>query len=125
MALIRRERPGYGVIASELVTDERIAGTGRFLTLVDPVALPGHAHVATVAHLDGLSIAIGIHSTQHEVVVFVRGDRSNSQVRKVFHLAPLVDGVDAHQFLVEFANFQIHQASVDGTPLKELNQIAG
>lgn len=121
MEPIRRERPGYGILWSEISMDEHDSGgTGQFVLSVEPKALPGRGHVATVAHSGQLRIAIGIHAVKHEVVVFLGGAKYGSlSLRRVYRLPESLPDNPTHHFQIKFDDWQISGVQVDGNTLPE------
>ncbi|HZQ06738.1 MAG TPA: hypothetical protein VFD70_09170 [Anaerolineae bacterium] len=123
MNSIRRERPGYGILWSELILDDAArAGTGRFLVRVEGKALLGSSNVATIGHTQELRVAIGIHPMEQEMVVLLGGNKNPREARRVFQLKGITDNSREHEFEITFVNWKITQACLNGSELEERMQ---
>lgn len=119
---VRRERPSYGVLWSEIHMEGNTEhGSGRFVARVESDALRGRALIATVSHIANVNVAIGIRPKKNQIVVLV-GDNKTSerQLRKTYQLPPNSDGVSGHEFRVEFNSWALTSVQLDGTSLTEV-----
>lgn len=121
MNTIRREKPGYGIVWSEIRYDGKNAG--QFCVRILPDALAKSNPIATFAHTEKFRIAVGVHPKEGQVILFVGGVMPTDEIRHVYKLpckATIPDAVAAHDLEAAIADGKVHQVTWNGEPLERL-----
>lgn len=119
MSATRREKPAYGILWSEISLMGSVDNAiGRFVAEIEPSALTARALVATVACAGSISIGIGVHTAQKELVILLGGVSRHS--RKVYILPdPVPEHDGGHELDVAFIGWQITSVQMNGIQLQE------
>lgn len=121
MKSIRRDKPSYGIVWSELYYDGK--NEGQFRMRIVPDALTQRNTIATVSHIEKIRIAVGVHPQEEKVIVFVSGTMPAGEIRQVYKLpgaVTTVDGVAAHDLEAAIADGKIYQVTWNGQPLEKM-----